>query len=497
MTSTVSFQKRIAKAFSDDSSIAFDLVSHLTYLSALSTARPSRNVIMERAASLPFRTREYFQRVLALVKRLGFEYSRAFQLVAAVTQIEAMKGILSRFAGSIISGGNEALFLQQETVVAMERYVSDYDRAVEALKKWTDAFAALQVSATLIIVVGLISTLMYAINQVFIAAVGASMVGFVLLGVYIIGRSGPSEDKTYDTKGGPTIRRIARALFFTCAPAGLGLAFLMYRRGGLGAALLILGLAVFPPGLCGYIDDRRVNKIDQDLPNLLRTLGALTSSLGSTLTAALDKIDRKALGALEKPMRRLHGRLLFRLEDTVCWNKLFEETGSQLAYRTGRALVDAIRLGGPAERVGEICSGFALQNVLLRSKRYTVAETFTYLSLPLHAAMVSLLLFVLQILVNFNNKITELLSGVSDGLSKASSSLGMGGLPMFEVHDLHSSILLTYALILALTVANALGPHVAGGGHWLKSFFYLSITMVMSGICILVVPPAAAALFHI
>ena len=382
MTSTGSFPKRIARAFSDDSTIAFDLVSHLTYMSVLATARASRERLLELSVNMPYRTREAFQRVLNMVRRLGFEHVRAFQLVAAATQIEALKGILSRFAGSIVSGGNEAVFLQQETVVAMERYMAQYERAVEALKKWTDGYAALLVSAALVVVVGIISTLMYAISPLFIAGMGAGMIGFVLVGVYVIWRSAPVEVKTYDANGGPFIRRLSRRLLILGLPLGAAGAYILSRRYGLGGALLSLGVALLPSGLCAFLDDSRVDRIDRDLPNLLRSLGARTTSLGSTLAAALEKIDRKAMGSLEKPIRRLHGRLIFRLDPAACWDRFFQETGSQLAFRTGRPLVDGIRMGGLAEKVGETCSTFALQNVLLRSKRQMVADTFMYLTIP-------------------------------------------------------------------------------------------------------------------
>ncbi len=495
MTSTGSFPKRIARAFSDDSTIAFDLVSHLTYMSVLATARASRERLLELSVNMPYRTREAFQRVLNMVRRLGFEHVRAFQLVAAATQIEALKGILSRFAGSIVSGGNEAVFLQQETVVAMERYMAQYERAVEALKKWTDGYAALLVSAALVVVVGIISTLMYAISPLFIAGMGAGMIGFVLVGVYVIWRSAPVEVKTYDANGGPFIRRLSRRLLILGLPLGAAGAYILSRRYGLGGALLSLGVALLPSGLCAFLDDSRVDRIDRDLPNLLRSLGALTTSLGSTLAAALEKIDRKAMGSLEKPIRRLHGRLIFRLDPAACWDRFFQETGSQLAFRTGRPLVDGIRMGGLAEKVGETCSTFALQNVLLRSKRQMVADTFMYLTIPLHASMVGLLLFVLQIVVNFNTKINELMKGLSGQMSQSGSGFSAASLPMFQVQDVGPSVILTYSLILTLTVANALAPKAAAGGHWLKTGFFLSLTLIISGLCMVVIPPAAAALF--
>lgn len=493
MSSTVSLPKRIAKVFSDDSSYAFDLISHLTYMTALSMARTTRDTLLTLSTQLPYKTREQFARVQGMVHRLGFEYARAFQLVANATGVEAVKNLLLRFAGSILTGGNEAFFLQQESVVAMERYVSQYERAVEGLRKWTDAYSALLVSAALVVVVGQISTLMYAINAVFMAFLGAGMIGMVIMGVYVIARSAPIETKTFDQSGGPALRRASLRLLWLGLPAGLLVGAWSARSHGMGAFTLIIGISMLPAGVLAFMDDRRVDAMDKDLPNLVRTMGALTASLSTTLPRAMDKLDRKALGALERPIRALLARLHFRLKDQDCWERFHEDTGSQLVFRTTRSLVDAIKLGGPADKIGELCSTYALQNVLLRSKRQLAAETFTYLSIPLHATMVSLLLFVLQIMLNF----TTLISGLMKDLEKQSGGTGisMSDLPMFQVHDMSAPKLMTYSLIVALTVANALAPKAASGGHWLKSFFFLAITCIMTGICMLTIPQVTSALF--
>ncbi|HEX5367951.1 MAG TPA: hypothetical protein VFY10_00905, partial [Dehalococcoidia bacterium] len=50
--------------------------------------------------------------------------------------------------------------------------------------------------------------------------------------------------------------------------------------------------------------------------------------------------------------------------------------------------------------------------------------------------------------------------------------------------------------IIMLTVANAFAPYAASGGHKFKLFMFLAMTMLASGIAMLVVPAVVEALFH-
>ena len=49
MSSTKSSRKRTARVSSDDSVLSFDLLSNLTYMSALATGGSSRDLIFEKA----------------------------------------------------------------------------------------------------------------------------------------------------------------------------------------------------------------------------------------------------------------------------------------------------------------------------------------------------------------------------------------------------------------------------------------------------------------
>ena len=104
MSSTKSSQKPLKKVSSDSGAISFDLVSNLTYMAIMSSGGAERDVILEWTMRQPYVTVVYFRQVYLLSKRLGFEYSRAFRLVARRAKAMSMKNLLLRFAGAISSG---------------------------------------------------------------------------------------------------------------------------------------------------------------------------------------------------------------------------------------------------------------------------------------------------------------------------------------------------------------------------------------------------------
>ena len=160
MTSSKLSRKRPSKVSSENAVISFDLLSNLTYMAALATGGPDRDTILEWAIGQNFKTGTFFRQVYLLSKRLGFEYTRAFRMVSAKAGATSVKNLLLRFAGAIASGVSEADFLVEEAKVEREQYINAYHRSLETLAKWGDAYAALLVSVSLVVVVAMMSTML-------------------------------------------------------------------------------------------------------------------------------------------------------------------------------------------------------------------------------------------------------------------------------------------------------------------------------------------------
>ena len=519
MSFITSSRKRIDKVSSDSQAVAFDLLSNLTYMSVLAVGKLPRDRILEQCSQQPFKTAVFFDYIYRMAKRLGFEYTRAFQIVSDNARPSNVKSLLLRFAASISSGESEEEFIVAETKAEAERYAGDYERSVENLRKWTDAYAAILISVTLIMVVSLVSTMMGSIAQNFVILMAFTLFCITSVGIFIIYKSAPVERVIYDrpnAKGGT--RRRARRLLMTLAPIGLISALLLAPQLGLLAgssiAFLLVGASLLPAGFLAWKDSARITKLDSEFPTFLRTLGTVAGATGFTITQALTKIDTRSMGSLKDHINRLNLRLAAKLLPKQCWDKFREETGSELVNRTTHMLIDGTELGGRPDRVGEICSDYALKVTQLRAKRSLTASSFSYLTLPMHATTTFVLVFILQIITNFNT----MLGAASTGLLTQAQGAGpidvpgslqgstaalpdaqelTAGMNVFAAQDMTVVAYTMIMVVLILTISNSLAPKFADGGSNLKIITYLSAMCLISGAVLGLVPFVSSKIFTV
>ncbi|MBI4311453.1 MAG: hypothetical protein HY681_06695 [Chloroflexi bacterium] len=481
------------QAPADEGAIGYDLVTQLTYMTNVALASASRDQIFEKTAQLDLKTVGPFNQVYQAVRRLGIEYTAAFQMVARTTRSRVLKSMLLRFSGALGSGDSEATFLGAELRVEMERYEEHYERSLESLRKWTDAYASLLVSVILIIVVAMVSTMISQISQGSILVLGFLMILITGVGAWIIFRVAPQEATMYTGESYmPPVRRLAYAAALFIAVPGLVVALIVAAFKGVPYGLVIGGIATLPAGILIAIDEGRVSKIDSDLPHVLRSLGATTSALGSTISVGLDKMDRRSMGKLEPYMERLNTRLGYRLSPETSWGRFVSETGSESVRRTFRCLIDAINMGAPPDHAAVNASDLALRLYLLRARRTQVANTFAFLVIPLHVSMVGLIMFIFSIVELFNKKIGSVIAEMDAAGGPGASA--MPNLPYFQTHDLGLLGFLTTVVVVSLALANGLTPVFALGGHPLKAGLYVGISSVTAGLTMIIIPNIAAGL---
>ena len=491
MTSSKLSRKRPGKVSSDSAVISFDLLSNLTYMAALATGGSDRDTILEWSIRQEFKTGAFFRRVYLLTKRLGFEYTRSFRMVSAKAGAQSVKNLLLRFAGAISSGVSEADFLAEEARVERELYINAYHRSLETLTKWGDAYAALLVSVSLIVVVAMMSTMISNLGAAFVIMLTMTMVMVSGFGVYIIYRTAPYESKPYQNRRGPAERYWAKRLFYALVPASILIGTYLGFTYGFPFFLFSLGFALFPSGFMAWLDNGRVNQRDQEAATFVRSLGHVTASLGTTLGASLVKIDRRYLGSLEPSIRRLQIRLSRQISTQKSWEAFRDEVGSGLMNRTSRMFVDGVSLGGPPERVGAIAAEYAMDSATMRARRMVSAAPFAFLVIPLHFAMTGLMMFVLEIIRAFNTHIE--LATVELAAQSGEEAIGnLPALPIFQSQDMTLMSTITLVALLSMTLSNALAPKFALGGHPLIFGLFGSITCLMTGFNMAVIPPIAA-----
>lgn len=476
----------------------FDLLTVLTYLASVSTANLTREQIFEAAAALGYVPSPYFAKVANLVKSLGYDYSHACHVVSRTAKDDVMRQFLLRFGNSMASGEPEPTFLVREMKVMLEDYTNEYERGIESLRKWTDAFVALLVSCNLIVLVTLISNMIYDLGSVLMLVVEAVAIIAAGMGAYLLYRISPFDPMVHkmDQKSDEQIRmsKVARILFPTAIIAAFGAYFVL---GSIPIALIIGGVIILPVGIITNALESKIDARDRDIADFLRALGGVTGARGSTVIESLGHIDSRAIGSLEPELKRLLTRVAAGIDTGRSWRRFMADTGSELIHRVVRGFWDGNDWGGDPEKIGSYTADMALRVWLLRAKKKLVSSTFNYVIVPMHIALTGTLVFISEVVSAFNTKLVE----AQDVASTENTStinpedIGIPGALSFQSFDTGFMATMVMVVILSLTLINGFAPGAAAGGHTYKMAFFGAITMVTSGLILLALPPMADSLF--
>lgn len=469
----------------------FDLFYQLSYMAAISMSGISRDRVFEFASQLSGRAAIYFREIELMTKHLGYDYAEACRIEGESVEDERIRNILLRMSGSMSSGEPEAEFLGREADVFATTYGDEYERKLETLKQWTDAYSALIISAVLVVVIGVVSTMIWRTDTRFIMALVGITVAITIGGAWLISLLSPKEIVPLQQ---PSSReqKLVRTLTYTLLPAAFVVALMLMASGaGLGWVLLLCALVIFPIGYVARVDDRRLSTRDRDIGAFMRSLGGVTTAIGATVTEGIQRIDLRAVPALRAEATRLMVRLQTGILPSLCWKRFVLESGSTVVNRSVSMFRDAMALGADAEGAGQRASAYAVKIDLLRARRRLISRPFGGLTLVMHAAVLTLIVFVTEVMTKFGSMIL----GIEQDIPGASTSSALGGYFSFNFAGLQLLHTLVIPVILVLTAVNAIAPKVVDGGHKCKLFYNLAITMAISGIALIVVPRFADIIF--
>lgn len=493
MTSSKSSPKRGDKSSYKPVS-PFDMFYQLTFMSAMASAGISRSKTFEIAAQAKNSAAPYFAAVNTLVDEFRYDYPDACRMIGIKGASENIRTFLLRLSDALRSGEPLGDFLAREAEVQGEDYRNEYERNLENLKQWTNAFSSITISIGLIIIIQMITSMIYSTGVTMMATLvlaGALMAGF---GAWIIYRSAPRETMNIDpSKGSPQQRRAARWFRIIIPSAVLASALLFVITSNVGVALIIAAVCILPVGIASLISDRVTTKKDIEFSTFLRSTGGMATSSGTTLKQALTKIDLASFPQLGPDIERLGKRLQARVEPEICWHKFGIETGSRLISDTVDIFYGAVKIGGDPERVGYLCSLFAARTTQLRAKRRLVAGTFSGLSTVMVAMVAALMVFVLSVVNNFATIVTTLTPTDTESAMAGQPNMSLG-LAEFSPEDLAFLGVITLVMVVAVSAATSAAVMFCDGGLKLKIFLYLAITIFIGGISFIFVPPMVAGI---
>jgi archaeal flagellar protein FlaJ len=491
MTYSKSSHKPSKKGFSDSPTVGVDLLYELSYMSSIATTGLPRREIFELAGQLPCSASQYLREVNLLTNKFRYDYATACRMVGEQVKDETVKSLFLRLSSSLSSGEKETTFFAQEAKTQANAYINDYERRVESLRKWSEAYAAMVVSAALIVMVAAVSMLIYPVGMGFIIALTCITIAVGVIGAWMVYISSPKEMKIHAGTSFCSSQNRTRLLEKILIPvAAVTLVALLIARVELGWILIVTSSMLVPVGISSIFFERQVSKKDRDISTLLRSLGNISSATGIPISNAISRLDVRSTAALIPDVKRLRSRIASKIRPDLCWQRFAVESGSELIYRSVRMFHDATRLGGDPEAVGERSSILAQSMEFLRAKRGQVSSSFNFLAMGIHASLVALLVFVTQIVTTFGT----LVAGVyQDAVAGAPNrSLDVFGFNFQNVGILNT---LTLPCLLVLAGATAFAVNATEGGSRQRLYLYMAITFGMSGIAMVAVPQVTHMLF--
>lgn len=478
----------------DPQLLNMDFYSQLVYMSAISTSGIARDKLVYYAARLPYIAASYFRKIDFVAKMFNHDYPEACRIVGEKTNEPEVKALLLRLSSALSSGEDIAGFLSRESQIRGESYKNTYERNLDSLKKWSDAYVSLILTTALVTVMSVVTMMVGSVTMTFIIALSSVTILASFLGSWFLFKTSPREIRIHSLAYHSKEQIIAKNLVKIILPVELIIIILLIAtKVDIGGILLITGILLFPIGLVAVIDDSKINKRDMEIATFLRSLGGVMQAIGATASEAMGRLEFRSLGSLKENVGLLYTRILDGIRPSNCWDRFVGETGSEQVSRSVRVFWDGINLGGEPQKVGNEASDFAMRIAFLRAQRSQIASGFTWLTVAMHAVLTTLCAFIYSIFLNFSSLVNTI-------LPKTDSSNVLPNLPTFGLFGqgaayvglLHFMVL---TVIFILTIANALSIHFVNGGHILKMLFYLAITMAISGGVLIIVPHVVNIIF--
>jgi flagellar protein FlaJ len=438
-----------------------------------------------------------FKRISILVDRWNYTIYKAINLVSSTIREDNFKKFFQRLSYSLNTGIDLENFMKIEYEKLLEAIEAEFDRAIERIKRYIEAYSALLTSAAFLSVSILLVSTIYGIETEKMLIYSILMITISLASViFLMAKTLPPDPILHSEEIRPAslklIEKINSLIFIPCT-AILIFLFISLNKNINGEQtvtsnltpiplpLITAGIPLLLIGRIGRKWVKQVEKIDENYPSFVKSLGdaiLVTNSLKESSKI----LEINDYGELNKLIKRLRRRLEAGFEQNKSLNVLGLESLSSLVLKTIRIVADSIFYGARSEVYTKSIYDYITRHLIDRKKRRQTAGTLRGLAIPLQATLVTvaaLIATLTKILYRFNLLIQDwfpVIAAVSPSqvstyfyiiiLVVASSS----SIALYIVEG-DSKFTLTYSHGLLLTLSGAVYYLVSLGSETLFHLF--------------------------
>ena len=174
-----------------------------------------------------------------------------------------------------------------------------------------------------------------------------------------------------------------KLIWFTSIILGLFIIAVAFASGYRDKALdefilLAVAVVVFPPSMADYIDYRWRKSIDENLPDLFRTI-VQAQKTGMTLPQALEEVSKRDYGPLTKELKKINAQISWGMPFEEALQSFAKRVNTMLVRRTVPLIIEAGRSGGRTDKVFEPLGKFV--NSILIMEKERKAQTRPYIAI--------------------------------------------------------------------------------------------------------------------
>lgn len=133
--------------------------------------------------------------------------------------------------------------------------------------------------------------------------------------------------------------------------------------------------AIFPPAALAYVDYRWRKAVDEQLPELFRSI-VQAQQTGMTLPQALEEAAKRDYGPLTTELRRTTQQISWGMSFEEALSALGKRVNTTLVQRTVPIIIEASYSGGPVEKVFDPMGKFIQTSLLLEKERRTQTKPY-------------------------------------------------------------------------------------------------------------------------